>query len=73
LDHSSYGYGYNAQMGEYGNLASQGVIDPTKAARRRTQPSIAGLLITTESNGRRTAKERSGPPPMPGGMAGMEY
>ena len=40
LDSSDYAFGYNAQTGEYGNLAKQGVIDPAKvvahgAARRR--------------------------------------
>jgi chaperonin GroEL len=51
LDNSDYGFGYNAQSGEYGDLISQGVIDPTKVVRCALQgaASIAGLLITTEA------------------------
>ena len=30
LDKDSYGYGFDAQAGEFGNLLSRGVIDPTK-------------------------------------------
>ena len=50
LDRASYAFGYNAQTGEYGDLTSQGVIDPTKVVRNALQgaASIAGLLITTE-------------------------
>ena len=51
LDNSDYGFGYNAQSDEYGDLISQGVIDPTKVVRCALQgaASIAGLLITTEA------------------------
>ena len=50
LDKDSYGYGFDAQAGEFGNLLSRGVIDPTKVVRTALQgaASIAGLLITTE-------------------------
>ncbi|HTE66120.1 MAG TPA: chaperonin GroEL, partial [Candidatus Binatia bacterium] len=43
-------YGYDAQSGEYGNLISKGIIDPTKVVRAALQgaASVAGLLITTE-------------------------
>jgi len=51
LDKDSYGYGFDAQTGEFGNLLSRGVIDPTKVVRTALQgaASIAGLLITTEA------------------------
>jgi chaperonin GroEL len=51
LDKDSYGYGFDAQAGEFGNLMSRGVIDPTKVVRTALQgaASIAGLLITTEA------------------------
>jgi chaperonin GroEL len=51
LDKDSYGYGFDAQAGEFGNLLSRGVIDPTKVVRTALQgaASIAGLLITTEA------------------------
>ncbi len=51
LDKDNYGYGFDAQTGEFGNLLSRGVIDPTKVVRTALQgaASIAGLLITTEA------------------------
>jgi chaperonin GroEL len=51
LDHETYAYGFDAQTGEFGNLVSKGIIDPTKVVRTALQDaaSIAGLLITTEA------------------------
>ena len=51
LENAKYGFGYNAQTGEYGDLVAEGVIDPTKVVRCALQDaaSIAGLLITTEA------------------------
>ncbi len=51
LDKEQYNYGFDAQTGEYGNLVSKGIIDPTKVVRCALQDaaSIAGLLITTEA------------------------
>ena len=51
LDKDNYGYGFDAQTGEFGDLLSRGVIDPTKVVRTALQgaASIAGLLITTEA------------------------
>ncbi len=68
----SYGFGYNAQTDAYGDLPSQGVIDPTKVVRNALQgaASIAGLLITTEAMvAERPSKDA--PAAMPGGMGGM--
>jgi chaperonin GroEL len=50
-DKDTYAYGYDAQAGEFGNLVSKGIIDPTKVVRTALQDaaSIAGLLITTEA------------------------
>ena len=44
-------FGYNAQTNAYGDLISQGVIDPTKVVRSALQnaSSVAGLLLTTEA------------------------
>ncbi len=44
-------YGYNAAIGEYGDMIEFGVIDPTKVVRNALQnaSSIAGLLLTTET------------------------
>jgi chaperonin GroEL len=51
LDQDSFAYGFDAQTGEFGDLLSRGVIDPTKVVRTALQgaASIAGLLITTEA------------------------
>jgi chaperonin GroEL len=51
LDNDNYAYGFDAQIGEFGNLLTKGVIDPTKVVRTALQgaASIAGLLITTEA------------------------
>ena len=47
----AYGFGFEAQTGEYVNLMSNGIIDPTKVVRAALQgaASVAGLLITTEA------------------------
>lgn len=44
------GHGLNAASGEYGDLASQGILDPAKVTRSALQnaASIAGLFLTTE-------------------------
>jgi chaperonin GroEL len=51
LETDTYAYGFDAQTGEYGDLVSRGIIDPTKVVRVALQDaaSIAGLLITTEA------------------------
>ena len=51
LDKDTYAYGFDAQTGEFGNLLTKGIIDPTKVVRTALQDaaSIAGLLITTEA------------------------
>ena len=50
-----YAFGYDAQEGQYGDLVSKGIIDPTKVVRTALQEdaaSIAGLLMTTEAMSR---------------------
>ena len=44
-------FGFNAELGEYRDLISDGIIDPTKVTRIALQNavSIAGLMITTEA------------------------
>jgi chaperonin GroEL len=73
LDNASYNYGFNAQSCEYGDLVTQGVIDPTKVVRTALQDaaSVAGLLITTEAMVAEKPKKEAPMPAMPGG--GMEY
>jgi chaperonin GroEL len=75
LEKDQYNFGFDAQNGEYGNLVTKGIIDPTKVVRAALQnaASIAGLLITTEAMVARPKKD-SGAPAMPGGgMGGMDY
>jgi chaperonin GroEL len=56
----TYAYGYDAQEGQYGDLVSKGIIDPTKVVRTALQDaaSIAGLLITTEAMALRSPRRR---------------
>ena len=51
LENNKYGFGYNAQTGEYVDLIAAGVIDPAKVVRCALQDaaSVAALLITTEA------------------------
>src|SRR5690606_11675030 len=44
-------FGYNAATGEYGNLVTQGVLDPVKVTRSAlvNATSIAAMLLTTET------------------------
>src|ERR1041384_6391269 len=51
LEKDSYAFGFDAQTGEYGNMLTKGIIDPTKVVRAALQgaASVAGLLITTEA------------------------
>ncbi len=74
LDKDQYNYGFDAQSGEYGNLVSKGIIDPTKVVRCALQDaaSIAGLLITTEAMVAEAPKKQSSAPAMPPG-GGMDY
>jgi chaperonin GroEL len=74
LEKDDYGYGFDAQSGEYVNMMSKGIIDPTKVVRAALQDaaSVAGLLITTEAMVAELPKKEA--PAMPGGgMGGMEY
>jgi chaperonin GroEL len=68
-----FGYGWNAQTNEFGDLYAQGVIDPAKVVRTALQgaASIAGLLVTTEAMVAEKPKKEAAAPAMPGG--GMDY
>jgi chaperonin GroEL len=71
LEKDTYAFGFDAQTGEYGNLFSKGIIDPTKVVRSALEDaaSVAGLLITTEAMVAEAPKKKA--PPMPGAGAGM--
>ena len=67
-------YGYNAATGEYGDMVSMGILDPTKVTRYALQnaASVAGLMITTEAMiaDKPTSKSANAMPDM-GEMGGM--
>ncbi len=71
-------FGYNAEVGEYGDLIEAGVIDPTKVTRSALQnaSSVSALMLTTECMIADLPKEKDAMPPMGGmppggGMGGM--
>jgi chaperonin GroEL len=81
LEKDQYNYGFDSQTGEYVNLISTGIIDPTKVVRVAIQnaASVAALLITTEAMVAEVPKKNQGGAGMPpggggmGGMGGMDY
>ncbi len=74
LEKEQYAYGFDAQNGEYVNMLSKGIIDPTKVVRAALQgaASVAGLLITTEAMVAELPKKAAPAPAMPGG-GGMDF
>ncbi|MFL2546299.1 MAG: chaperonin GroEL [Candidatus Rariloculaceae bacterium] len=68
-------YGFNAAVGDYGDMVGFGIIDPTKVTRLALQnaASVSGLLLTTEAMIAEAPKEEGAAPAMPdmGGMGGM--
>ena len=67
LENSSYGFGFDAQSGDYVDMVKKGIIDPTKVVRQALQgaSSVAGLLITTEAMVAELPKKKDAMPPMP--------
>src|SRR5438874_119718 len=74
LEKDQYAYGFDAQNGEYVNMLTKGIIDPTKVVRQALQgaSSVAGLLITTEAMVAEVPKKQSNAPAMPPG-GGMDF
>ncbi|MGB6976201.1 MAG: chaperonin GroEL [Gammaproteobacteria bacterium] len=68
-------FGYNATTGEFGDMISMGILDPTKVTRTALQnaASIAGLMITTEAAVAELPKKENavGGAGGMGGMGGM--
>ena len=64
-------YGFNADTGEFTDLQSAGIIDPTKVVRSALQnaASVASLLLTTEVLVTDIPEKKSAPPM--GGPGGM--
>ncbi|OVE78414.1 chaperonin GroL [bacterium F11] len=65
-------YGFNADSGEFTDLQSAGIIDPTKVVRSALQnaASVASLLLTTEVLVTDIPEKKSNAAP-PGGPMGM--
>jgi len=73
-DSTDPNWGYDAQSGQFTNMVTSGIIDPTKVVRIALQDaaSIAGLLITTEAMiADRPSSKPTGAPN--GGMDDMGY
>jgi chaperonin GroEL len=70
LEKETYAFGFDAQTGEYVNMLSKGIIDPTKVVRAALQgaASIAGLLITTEAMVAEVRNKEEPAAPSGGGM-----
>ena len=75
LENSTYGFGFDAQGGEYVDMVKKGIIDPTKVVRQALQgaSSVAGLLITTEAMVAELPKKKDSMPAMPPGGGGMDF
>jgi chaperonin GroEL len=75
LEAKEYSYGYDAQTGDYGDLVTRGIIDPTKVVRTALQDaaSIAGMMVTTEATITEHPKKEIPALPPGGGMGGMDY
>ena len=77
LEKDQYAFGFDSQTGEYGNLVTKGIIDPTKVVRVAIQnaASVAALLSTTEAMVAELPKKPAAGPAMPpgGGMGGMDF
>ena len=65
-----FGWGWNAQTNEFGDLYKQGVIDPVKVVRTALQDaaSVAGLLVTTEAMVAEKPRKETAPAMPAGGM-----
>jgi len=74
LEKDQYGYGFDAQGGEYVDMVRKGIIDPTKVVRQALQgaSSVAALLITTEAMVAELPKKKE-MPAMPPGGGGMDF
>ena len=67
---NSGNYGFDAQIGESGDMIAMGIVDPAKVTRAAVENavSVAGMILTTEAL--ITDEPEPVPPPMPGGPPG---
>jgi chaperonin GroEL len=62
-------FGFDAHIGEYGDMVKMGIVDPAKVTRAAVENavSVAGMILTTEA----LISEKDEPmPAMPGGPPG---
>src|SRR4030081_3152179 len=73
LEKEQYSYGFDSQTGEYVNLISKGIIDPTKVVRAALQgaAAVAALLTPPKARWPERPKKQAAAPAMPGG--GMDF
>jgi chaperonin GroEL len=67
---------YNVLTNQYGDMVSEGIIDPAKVTRSAVEnaASIAGMILTTEALITDIPEEKSAVPAgAGGGMGGMDY
>jgi chaperonin GroEL len=67
---------YNVLTNQYGDMVSEGIIDPAKVTRSAVEnaASIAGMILTTEALITDIPEEKSAVPAgAAGGMGGMDY
>lgn len=67
LKASEKGIGFDALLGEYGNMIEKGIVDPTKVTRSTLQnaASIAAMVLTTEAVVAELPEEAAPAPQMP--------
>jgi chaperonin GroEL len=73
LSESEDGQGYDAAVGEFGDMVAAGIIDPLKVVKAAltNAVSVASLILTTEAVVTDKPEPKEKNPPIPGG--GMEY
>jgi chaperonin GroEL len=75
MEKDTYTFGFDAQSGEFGNLITKGIIDPTKVVRTALQDaaSVAGLLVTTEAMVAELPQKKSPPTVASMGADELDY
>ncbi|MDL2295620.1 chaperonin GroEL [Lachnospiraceae bacterium OttesenSCG-928-E19] len=72
MESSDYSFGYNAQTGEYADMISAGIIDPTLVVKTAIMAaaSTAGVMLTTGAVMTEIPEDKPAPA-VPAGMPGM--
>jgi len=72
VKNSPVGVGFDAAVGEFGNMVDKGIIDPTKVVRSALEnaASIASMVLITDALVSDIPEEEKAPPMPGGGMGG---